>query len=849
MVNLTIDDTKVTVEEGTTILEAAQSLGIEIPTLCYHAELSPIGACRVCLVDVEGEDRPVASCDTHVKEGMVVSTTGEELARLRKRMISLMLLNHPLDCPVCDKSSECDLQDVAVALGVTEQAHAPSNVSRPEEDLTPLIKLWHTRCIVCGRCVQICNEIQGARAIDYVVRSGFDSKVGPTELDGFDCESCGQCLTMCPAGVILDGPFMYKARPWELTESSSICTFCGDGCSRQLGARNGKVYRATVRDFSGLNKGRLCSVGRFGVDVVHSEARLTSPSVRTNGARKNVGWDEALDHAAQRLKDVVGSEGPESVAGLASARCSNEALFAFQRLMREGLGASRIDTSARLCNFAVIDTMTDVYGVPAPTATLSDIDEADAILVVDSNIITTHPVTALDIIKANNTSAAEVLVVGHRANKLSAQCAHFARTAPGSEVALLNCVANLLVEKGAIDDAAVGQSTEGYDKLKAHLGKYPLSDNRTGVDQSIISDMGDAISASKNFLVVLSPGSLHSAVNSSVARAAVNLALLKGGKVLSLVREGNAQGALDMGVSPNFLPGYKEATDAQSGSMGVSDILQGIESGEIKALYLMGSDIRKEMSLLGLSTDVLQGLDFLIAQDVFANPVTEMSHVALPACSFAECEGAYTSAFRAIQHSEKAIEPVGESKPDVDILCDLAQKLDLPTLNPKSVDKEIASSVPIYESIGDAAGAIWDYSSIEANGRKKLSVVTETSTGADEAHPYILTFDSMLHFGGSTSSHSANLEEVRIDAVIEICGNDAESLGVEDGAMVDVKVKDGGSAKLPVRISCELPSGVISVPAHSYEVIQSLITKLDPVVFKAEEGVPVWLAGISASRD
>ena len=847
MINLTIDDNTISVAEGTTVLQAAESLGIHIPTLCYHAKLTPIGACRACLVDVEGEDRPVASCDTTVREGMVVRTDTDELKRQRKQMIELVLLHHPLDCPVCDKSGECDLQDITVELGIVAQPFAAAKPERPRDSLSPLLELWHTRCVMCGRCVQVCKEVQGARAIDYIVRSGFASKVGPTEEGGFPCESCSQCLTVCPVGTILDTPFMYASRSWELEKKDSLCTFCGVGCSHRLEVRDNKVSRVTVDENRGLNRGNLCSVGRFGIDVVNSESRLLKPAIRKNGSLEDASWDDALDFASQRLKEVASAGGGSTVAGLASANCSNEALYLFQRLMREGIGTDRIDTPAHLDNLAVIETMTDVFGLPASTATLDDLDTVDTILVLDSNIICTHPVAALDILRVHNAGSAKVFVAGHRSNKLTTQCAQFARTVPGSEPALLNCFANALVESGSLDDVALGQRTEGFEKLKAHVSKYSVLETatRTGIDASILSEIANGIAASKNFMLVISPGSLHSALSSSVARAAVNLAVLKGGKVLSLLKEGNAQGALDMGITPDFMPGYKEATGAHGGSLEASEILKSLESGEIKALYLLGGDIQREMALLGLSIETFKTLELLIVQDVFGSPLNEIAHAVLPSSSFAECDGTYTNAFRAIQRSPEAVSPQGQSRPDAEILDDLSHRLGLsPFDSISAVREQVKSSFPAYESMD---GEVWDYSKAASSMRKKLSTVEEASASSDDAHPYILTVDDALHFGGAASLHSASLAKVRADGVVEVGEEDARGLGVENGTLVELKVKDGGSAKLPVLISGELPKGVISISSHSYEVISDLIPKIDLSASRAGESMPIWFAGIGVS--
>jgi len=854
MITLTINDKQVSVPEGTTILKAAESAGIYIPTLCYHPKLSPIGACRLCLVEVEGEARPVASCDNHVREGMVVRTDSDEIVRQRKQMLQFVLLNHPLDCPVCDKAGECLVQDITVQMSVLEQQFSAPKPEKAKEDLSPVLDIWHTRCIMCGRCVQICKEIQGARAIDYVVRAGYASKVGPTESGGYACESCGQCLSVCPVGAIIDGTFRYSARAWQLKKVNSVCTFCGVGCQRELNVRNNKVFRVTVGDFQGKNRGNLCSRGRFGRDFIHSEARLSAPAIRKNGSLQTVSWEEALDFTAQRLKEIISSHEGDSVAGLASARCTNEALYAFQRLMREGLGSNIVDTPAHLANHALIHTMTDVYGVPAPTATLSDLDEADVVLVVDSNIICTQPVAALELLRVHNAGTAQVLVVGHRSNKLTTQCTQYARTMPGSEVALLNCLGNLLVTRNALDDEAVERRAEGYDKLKLHLVKYgvPETAARTGVDPDIISDLADSIASAKKFLLVLSPGSLHSAINASVALAAVNLAVLKGGKVLSLVREGNAQGAMDMGVSPDFLPGYKETATSQNGG-GVPTIRQAMEAGDIKALYLLGGDVQKELAFLGFSPDALKGLEFLVVQDVLGGPIAEMASVVLPASSFAEREGSYTNAFRMVQHSDKAIESLGESRSDLEIISRLGRRLGLAAIDSVSMARsQIAQDVPMYTVLTDPAriseGEPWDYSKVASGTRNKFSLAVEGKPEVDETHQYLLTFDNMLHYGGSTTMHSPSLSKLRVDEVLEISEDDAGALGVENGGLLVIKVKGAGSAKLPARISRELPPRVANVPSHNFRAICDLIGKLDSALLRSEEGTPVWIASIMPAK-
>ena len=329
---------------------------------------------------------------------------------------------------------------------------------------------------------------------------------------------------------------------------------------------------------------------------------------------------------------------------------------------------------------------------------------------------------------------------------------------------------------------------------------------------------------------------------SSIARAAVNLSILKGGKVLSLLGESNAQGALDMGIAPDFLPGYKEATGAHGGSLEVAEILRAVESGEVRALYLLGGDIRREMALLGLSLDTLKSLELLIVQDVYGSPVADMAHIALPAAAAVEREGTYTNAFRIVQRSPEAVSPRGKSRSDSEILDALSAKLSLPPFDSTAnVRSQIVSSFPAYES---ANGGAWDYSKVATSARRKLATVEEAAQAFDEAYPYILTVDVALHFGGASSLHSENLAALREDGVVEIGEDDAQALGVKDGTVVELKVSGGGETKLPARVSAELPRGVVNVPSHNYDLIGSLIPRLDLAAARAGEDAPVWTAGI-----
>ncbi len=347
MINLTIDGTPVQVEKGQTILEAANSAGIRIPTMCWMKKMRPIGSCRMCVVEVEGLGKPVSACDTMAAADMKVTTQSELLHGMRRDALSLMLVGHPLDCPVCDKGGECVLQDMVWEFGVTEQ---PTPGAQPTRDIeryiSPMIKQWADRCVLCARCVTACKEVKGIGCIE-IKGNGFDSYIGPVE--GVDCISCGECLSVCPVGALTDGIRDEKARIWQSKRITTTCGYCGVGCQFDLNVLNDKIIRVTTTDHDKLpNFGSLCIKGRFAWEFVDHPDRLTKPLVRRDGELRETTWEDALHTAAKKIKEVRDAHGPDSIAGFASARCTNEDNYVFQKFFRAVIGTNNVDHCARL---------------------------------------------------------------------------------------------------------------------------------------------------------------------------------------------------------------------------------------------------------------------------------------------------------------------------------------------------------------------------------------------------------------------------------------------------------------------------------------------------------------------
>ncbi len=346
MFKLKIDGKEVEVKKGTTILQAAKTAGITIPTFCYHDRLTPIGSCRLCVVEVKGYEHPVPACMTHVDNDIEVITNSDLLYQMRRDALKLILLNHPLDCPICDKAGECTLQDLVYQFNI-EQVEFQEKLPKKgmPEYATPFIRQWADRCVMCLRCVTACREITGNQAIN-IVGKGWDAKIQVVKPEL--CKSCGECLSVCPTGALTDKLTSLKGRKWFINRVQTTCSYCGCGCQLELNVFQGKVIKVTTKNGVGVNEGSLCIKGRYGYDFIHSEDRLTKPMIKENGKFRDASWEEALNLVANKLKDIKDKHGADAIYGLTSARATNEENYLFQKLFRSVIGTNNIDHCARL---------------------------------------------------------------------------------------------------------------------------------------------------------------------------------------------------------------------------------------------------------------------------------------------------------------------------------------------------------------------------------------------------------------------------------------------------------------------------------------------------------------------
>ena len=820
MVNLTIDGKQVTVSKAATIYEAAMEAGIHIPVLCYAKKLLPYGACRVCLVEVEQmKGRLIPSCTTPVSEGMVVITTSDEIKKVRKTVMEFLLVNHVLDCPVCDKGGECDLQDLAYEFESTSNRFEGEKFDLPTDEVNPLIERNMNRCVLCGKCVRVCDEIVGYGSYSFINR-GFETKIATAYDRGLDCEFCGQCLSMCPVGALLPRPFKFKARPWQLKEVDSVCGYCGNGCTVTLGVKDNKVETIRFNDKIGVNDGNLCVRGRFGYSYVNHEDRLTKPLVRKNGELVETDWDEALQVVADGLSKAQQGQGAGILSG---ARLTNEELYLLKQVAKE-VGTDNLDHSGGECYKGVTEGLVETIGVAASTAAFPQIEKANVILAIRSDFYETHPVVGMVVNQAIRRNGAKLSIVADKKGKLDKlPGAKTLLSSPGLELDVLNAMARLLLDEGL----AQTEGIEGLEELKTALADFEPAQvaERTGVDLETLQATARQLAGAENSAILMAYGLPYLGLNKELATAAANLALLVGipgraGSGLYLCGEkSNSQGAIDLGILP------------QNGGKGAQQMLDAAADGELDGLYVVAEDPLSSYPDRDKIAKAFDKVPFLVVQDLFLSPTAEQADVVLPAASFAEKDGTFTNAERRIQRVRPGIPSPGEARTDGEIFSALAAKLgcSVTFTGPEAVFAEIGKIATAYAEFNfneiGPQGVVWGGEILQPACKKVVAVTGGSSVKGD----FQLVTGSALYHSGTVSTKAKGPMAVLPEPYLEVSREDAKALSVVDGDLVKV-AGNGTELKLKVKVGNRLPKGVVFAPYHFAEANVNRLYKGEPVI-------------------
>jgi len=835
-----IDDQEILSLKGATILEVALANNIYIPHLCYHPDLKPAGICRLCLVELE-DRKLVPSCKTYVEEGMVVKTKSPKLDSVRRPIAEMLVANNHLDCRDCSKKGRCELQRIKGYMRIDRkklQNLRFHEESQPPDISNPFFVRNLNKCVLCGICVRTCQEIQKVNAIDFVGR-GYSTKVAPfgdKAIAGSRCVSCGECVVRCPVGALVEKNFRRPS-----TEIKTVCPYCSVGCGMYLGIHDNTIVNVRGDKDSPVNEGLLCVKGRFGMGFVNSPERLKSPLIKRNGTFVEVSWDEALEYVVSKLKNYAGDE----FALFASPHCTNEDNYIAQKFVRVVMGSNNIDNSARLCQGPTIAAMIETTGADTIASSFGEIEKASCILAVGADLSNSHPIASLRIKRAVERGA-KLIVINPKEIDLCCIAEVWLKPYPGTDVALLMGICKVIVDEGLLDNPFVEEKCDNFEDFKNSLDDFPLGrvERITGVPRDMVDKAARIYAASKPASIMWSAGITKYSCGTDNVTGIVNLAILTGNMknpssaLHALWGQNNALGECYMGCLPDYYPGYQPVSDPEvkkrfeflwekslnsEPGLTFAEILRATDEGKIKALYIIGSDPATSVAPTQKVKGSLEKAEFIVVQDMFLSETALFAHVIFPAASFAEREGTFANTEKRLQRLNKAIEPVGATRPDWQIICDLARKLGshgFDFKNSEEIMLEIASVTPQFENT----------SSHIQKDRFKFTPLQYRPPAevSDIDYPLILITEKDVYSIGMLSRKVEGLNVLRANGCVQINPKDASDFGITEGEVVRV-ISRWGETEGRVKVTDTSPPGIITMSLVGEKINRLLNPTYDPI--------------------
>lgn len=878
LVTLEIDGKKVTVPEGTSIMHAAQVGGVTVPKLCATDSLEPFGSCRLCLVEIEGRRGYPASCTTPVAEGIKVHTQTPKLADVRRGVMELYISDHPLDCLTCATNGDCELQDMAGAVGLREVRYGydGENHLKSEKDTSnPYFQFDPSKCIVCSRCVRACEETQGTFALTIQGR-GFESKVasGINNFLDSECVSCGACVQACPTATLIEKSVVQHGVPEHTI--TTTCAYCGVGCSFDAQMKGEQVVRMVPSKQGGANHGHSCVKGRFAWGYATHKDRITKPMIRKSiqDAWTEVSWDEAIQYAAKEITRIQTTYGKHAVGGITSSRCTNEEVYVTQKLIRAVLGVNNVDTCARVCHSPTGYGLKQTLGESAGTQTFDSVMKSDVIMVIGANPTDGHPVFGSQM-KRRLRQGAKLIIADPRAIDLVSsphvKADYHLKLRPGTNVALISAFSHVIVTEGLVNEAFVKErcewdSFEAWREFSAKPENSPEAlEEALGVPAADVRAAARLYATGGNAAIYYGLGVTEHSQGSTMVMGIANIAMAtanigrEGVGVNPLRGQNNVQGSCDMGSMPHEFPGYRHVSDVETRKLfeaawgrplsddpglRIPNMLDMAADGQFKALYCVGEDIAQSDPDTQHVTHALESMELVIVQDLFLNETAMFAHVFFPGASFLEKSGTFTNAERRISPVRRVMTPKNGME-DWEITAKLSEALGykMDYQHASDIMDEIAALTPTFKGVSfkklDELGSIqWPCNDEAPNGTPTMHVeefvrgkgkffVTQyvpTTEKVNAKYPLILTTGRILsqYNVGAQTRRTDNVAWHHED-VVEIHPHDAQERSIQEGDWVGITSR-AGETVLRAKITERVQPGVIYTTFHHPESGANVIT-------------------------
>ncbi len=839
-VKLTIDSREVEVEQGTLVIEAARELGIDIPHFCYHPKLGYDANCRMCHVEIEKNPKLQASCSIPVTDGMVVHTNTERVNESHKSVLEFILANHPLDCPVCDQGGRCDLQDYSHRYTPTVSRFEDVKRVFNKEYFSSVIEKQMNRCVSCTRCVRYCDDVIDAQALASTGR-GSASEIKHFGAHELDCEFCGGCVQICPVGAFTNRVSMFDYRPWMLKRTDTTCGYCGDGCQLTFQTRDQQSTANTIIEVqsfhgTGRNNGDLCARGYFGFGFPNHEDRLTHPLIKRNGVHVQVTWEEAVEYAAEQLTEIKEQHGADAVAGLASARLTNEDLYMFQKFMRMSIGTNQIDSSIRYGHINAATAMVKVQGTARWTISYEHVVQAHTILLLGTNLTETNPIVGLKVKEAVKKGGAQLITVESTvpviqtiSNITNLATLHL-QANPLAYGAVIQGMVKAVLDGGLVNENIQTRYPKYIERLKQATAKMSLFDceQASGVSGEQIKAAAKAFSEAPKGIVLVGQGVLRSPGAFETTLNVLDLLLLTGkldqeeSGLGVLTEENNEQGAFEMGVAPEHVPGP---------GLRLPEMVEAARDGRVKAMYIVGENPIESLPPSVKVRDAFDKLDLLICHELFMTETAQCADIVFPACSYAEKDGTFTNSEGIGQKVRRALDPVGESQPDWEILAQLSNFMNLPMEyeSVKDIQDEIRrSQIPMRKTPRPDRKILDMYIEGETSNSESNRRYAVTKVKTNDVRPLILTVGQSLFHSGKMSTFAKGLNAIQSEGALVMHPEDGAKNGVHDGSLVKM-ISDHGEAIIPVKFNERRPPGTVFFPEHFSAHIGAVLSMItDP---------------------